>query len=156
MISISHKFNIVICRNQEQLDNVTVSFHDIHDKFGIKIKSYFFQNELVSWLSEEMSSHEQLDVDYLDKAGKSPLHLAARRGNVSTVSTLLNHGAQIGLKNDMGLKAFDYARLMEKNDCAEFLLLYEASLSLSRDLLDAKCQKDQVQTELNELTVQFK
>ena len=123
---------------------------------GFHIKSYFFQNELVSWLSEEMSSHEQLDVDYLDKAGKSPLHLAARRGNVSTVSTLLNHGAQIGLKNDMGLKAFDYARLMEKNDCAEFLLLYEASLSLSRDLLDAKCQKDQVQTELNELTVQFK
>ena len=123
---------------------------------GFNIKSYFFQNELVSWLSEEMSSHEQLDVDYLDKAGKSPLHLAARRGNVSTVSTLLNHGAQIGLKNDMGLKAFDYARLMEKNDCAEFLLLYEASLSLSRDLLDAKCQKDQVQTELNELTVQFK
>ena len=123
---------------------------------GFNIKSYFFQNELVSWLSEEMSSHEQLDVDYLDKAGKSPLHLAARRGNVSTVSTLLNHGAQIGLKNDMGLKAFDYARLMEKNDCAEFLLLYEASLSLSRDLLDAKCQKDQVQTELNELAVQFK
>ena len=118
--------------------------------------NFCFQNELVSWLSEEMSSHEQLDVDYLDKAGKSPLHLAALRGNVSTVSTLLNHGAQIGLKNDMGLKAFDYARLMEKNDCAEFLLLYEASLSLSRDLLDAKCQKDQVQTELNEFTVQFK
>ena len=125
--------------------------------FNIKIHfQFFFQDELVSWLSEEMSSHEQLDVDYLDKAGKSPLHLAARRGNVSTVSTLLNHGAQIGLKNDMGLKAFDYARLMEKNDCAEFLLLYEASLSLSRDLLDAKCQKDQVQTELNELTVQFR
>ena len=103
-----------------------------------------------------MSSNDQLDVDYLDKAGKSPLHLAARRGNVATVSALLNHGAQIGLKNDMGLKAHDYARLMNKNDCAEFLLLYEASLNMSRELLEAKCQKDQVQTELNELTLQFK
>jgi hypothetical protein len=56
----------------------------------------------------------------------------------------------------MGLKAYDYARLMNKNDCAEFLLLYEASLSMSKDLLDAKCQKDQVQTELTELTVQFR
>ena len=118
--------------------------------------SFTFQNELVRWLSEEMSSHDQLDVDYLDKAGKSPLHLAARRGNVATVSTLLNHGAQIGLKNEMGLKAYDHAYLMDKNDCAEFLLLYEASLTMSRDLLEAKSQKDQVQTELNELTVQFK
>lgn len=117
---------------------------------------FVFQNELISWLSEEMTSHDQLDVDYLDKAGKSPLHLAARRGNVATVSTLLNHGAQIGLKNEMGLKAYDYAHLMDKNDCAEFLLLYEASLAMSRDLLEAKCQKDQVQSELNELTVQFK
>ena len=83
---------------------------------------FVFQNELISWLSEEMTSHDQLDVDYLDKAGKSPLHLAARRGNVATVSTLLNHGAQIGLKNEMGLKAYDYAHLMDKNDCAEFLL----------------------------------
>ena len=115
-----------------------------------------FQNELVSWLVEEMSSQDQLDVDYLDKAGKSPLHLAAKRGNVATVSALLNHGAQIGLKNEMGLKAYDYARLMNKNDCAEFLLLYEASLAMSKDLLEAKCQKDQVQTELSELTVQFK
>ena len=110
----------------------------------------------MSWLVEETNSQEQLDVDYIDKAGKSPLHLAARRGNVATVSVLLNHGAQIGLKNEMGFKAYDYAHVMEKNDCAEFLLLYEASLNMSKDLLEAKSQKDQAQSELNELTVQFK
>ena len=92
----------------------------------------------------------------MDKAGTSPLHLAAKRGNVATVSALLSHGAQVGLKNDMGLKAYDYARLMNKHDCAEFLLLYEASLAMSKDLSEAKCQRDQVQIELNELTTQFK
>ena len=117
----------------------------------------FFQNELVSWLCEEMSSQDQLGgVDCLDKAGKSPLHLAAKRGNVATISALLNHGAQIGLKNEMGLKAYDYACLMNKKDCAEFLLLYEASLAMSKDLLEANCQKDQAQTELTDLSAQFK
>lgn len=103
-----------------------------------------------------MSGQDQLDVDHLDKAGTSPLHLAAKRGNVATVSALLNHGAQIGLMNNMGLKAYDYARLMNKDDCAEYLLLYETSLSMSKELIEAKCQKDAVQTELNELTGHFK
>ena len=56
-----------------------------------------FQEELVSWLAEEMS-HGGLDVDQLDIAANSPLHLAAKRGSATSASELLHHGAQITLK----------------------------------------------------------
>ena len=54
--------------------------------------------EIVSWLVEELASLEE-DVDQLASGGNSPLHLAAKRGNVAAVSTLLNAGAQVDLKS---------------------------------------------------------
>jgi len=57
-----------------------------------------FQEELVSWLSEEMSHQGLSSVDQLDIGANSPLHLAAKHGHISTVSTLLNFGAQVALK----------------------------------------------------------
>lgn len=57
----------------------------------------FLQSDLVSWLAEEMS-HQGLDVDQLDIAANSPLHLAAKHGATTAASVLLHHGAQISLK----------------------------------------------------------
>ena len=110
---------------------------------------------MVNWLCEELASH-QVEVDQSDAAGNTPLHLAAKRGNVATVSTLLNHGAQVGLKNEVGLRAYDCSRMAGKADCAEFLLLYETALSMSKDLLEVNGQRDQTMTELTELTAYFK
>ena len=59
----------------------------------------------MDWLSEELE-RQQLDVDQLDNAGNSPLHLAMKRGNIPTVSTLLHHGAKIHLKVKPELRAF--------------------------------------------------
>ena len=38
------------------------------------------------------------DVDQLAGGGNSPLHLAAKRGNVGAVSALVNAGAQVHLR----------------------------------------------------------
>ena len=43
-------------------------------------------------------SHQGLDVDQLDIAANSPLHLAAKHGHISSVSALLHFGAQVALK----------------------------------------------------------
>ena len=48
-------------------------------------------------MGEEMS-HQGLDVDQLDIAANSPLHLAAKHGHISSVSALLHFGAQVALK----------------------------------------------------------
>ena len=114
-----------------------------------------FQVEIVSWLVEELASLEE-DVDQLASGGNSPLHLAAKRGNVAAVSTLLNAGAQVDLKNDLGLRAYDVAVMAGRPDAAEFLLLYETSLKLSRDLLEANNQKERSAAELSDLSTYFK
>ena len=110
---------------------------------------------MVQWLAEELTSR-QIDVDQLDTAGNTPLHLAAKRGQVSIVSILLNHGAQVGLKNELGLKPFDFAKLKGQDDCAEFLLLYEVSLSMSSELSESRVRKDQAVSDLAELSGHFR
>ena len=59
--------------------------------------SFFLQAELVSWLAEEMSQ-QGLDVDQLDIASNSPLHLAAKHGCTTSAAALLHYGPQVTLK----------------------------------------------------------
>ena len=65
--------------------------------YSNKILSFIFQSELVSWLAEEMSQ-QGLDVDQLDIASNSPLHLAAKHGCTTTAAALLHFGTQVTLK----------------------------------------------------------
>ena len=51
----------------------------------------------MEWIAEGLEQ-QQLDVDQLDQAGNSPLHLAMRRGHIPTVAALVHHGAKIHLK----------------------------------------------------------
>ena len=43
-------------------------------------------------------TQDEVDVSQVDMAGNTPLHLAAREGRPSTLSTLLHHGALVHLK----------------------------------------------------------
>ena len=43
-------------------------------------------------------TRDEVDVSQVDMAGNTPLHLAAREGRLSTLSTLLHHGAKVHLK----------------------------------------------------------
>ncbi len=132
------------------------------------------QDAICHWLCEEMA-RDDIDATQADMAGNTPLHLAAREGKLSTLSVLLHHGAKPQVKvhstpylsncintyfrffqNDMGLKSFDCARLSRKSDCAEFLLLYEASIAISGELISAKSRQEALQSESAELRGHFK
>ncbi len=56
----------------------------------------------------------------------------------------------------MGLNPGDCARLMGRRHCAEYLLLYETSLSMSRELRDVQSRNEQLQNEQAELRGHFK
>ncbi len=56
----------------------------------------------------------------------------------------------------MGLTPGDVARLNGRHECAEFLLLYETSLSMSKELKDVQVKNEQLQHEQSELRGHFK
>ena len=56
----------------------------------------------------------------------------------------------------MGLTPGDCARLLGKRDCSEYLILYQTSLAMSRELRDVQTKNEQLQTEQAELRGHFK
>ena len=56
----------------------------------------------------------------------------------------------------MGLKSFDCARLSQKRDCAEFLLVFEASIAVSGELISARSKQEALENESAELKGYFK
>ena len=56
----------------------------------------------------------------------------------------------------MGLKPHDCAQVMGKVHCAEYLILYEASLEMSKELNNAQAKRDVLVAEQNELKTHFK
>ena len=59
------------------------------------------------------------DINTIDSAGDTPLHRAARQGSLEIVKSLLNAGADVDAKNDMGLKAASVARIAELSSLDE-------------------------------------
>lgn len=48
------------------------------------------------------------DVQVADLGGNTPLHYAARAGNLRHVAALLNHGAEVHAKKGVGLTPLGY------------------------------------------------
>lgn len=54
-------------------------------------------------------------------SGQTPLHAAVGRGNTEAVELLLQHGAHIHIRNNLGCSALDYARTMRYPDIIALL-----------------------------------
>jgi hypothetical protein len=59
------------------------------------------------------------DINTIDSDGDTPLHLAANQGSLEIVKSLLNAGADVNAKNEMGLKASSVARIAELSSLNE-------------------------------------
>ena len=59
-------------------------------------------------------------------------------------------------QNDMGLKPHDCAKVMGQKECAEFLLLYETSLEMAKELYEVHTKREVLMAEHNELRSYFK
>ena len=56
----------------------------------------------------------------------------------------------------MGLKPYDCAKVMGQKECAEFLLLYETSVEMAKELSEVHTKKEMLMAEHNELRSYFK
>ena len=62
-----------------------------------------------------------IDVNYLDRTGSTALMYAAYSGFFDIVKYLVEHGAQVGIKNLKGGTAGRYAAYAGHGDIAEYL-----------------------------------
>jgi ankyrin repeat protein len=65
---------------------------------------------------------EGADINYRNKYGNSPLHIAAAAGSMRLVSVLLKHGAKVGLVDYNGKTPLEKAIRNGHNDVADILL----------------------------------
>lgn len=56
----------------------------------------------------------------------------------------------------MGLKPHDCAKVMGQKECSEFLLLYETSLDMAKELSEVHIKREALMAEHNELRSYFK
>jgi len=125
------------------------------DRCLLHAAAKYGQDGISGWLSEEMTQ-EGMELDQMDVSGNTPLHLAARTGKTKTASALLNLGASVNMKNDMGMKPSDCALIRGKDSTAEFLLMFETSLGITKDLLQKEKSQEHVMSENGELKSNFK
>ena len=62
------------------------------------------------------------EVDPIDKAKTTPLHLAAKNGHVDTVEFLMDHDANIRLTDVDGNNALELATMHTKKEVAEAII----------------------------------
>ncbi|MEY4426695.1 MAG: hypothetical protein RL535_993, partial [Pseudomonadota bacterium] len=72
--------------------------------------------EMIKLLLEH---HAYIDTESPNKT--TPLMMAAQYGSAQAVKLLLDEGADISLKNDLGMTALDFSRMAEKRDSFDVL-----------------------------------
>jgi ankyrin repeat protein len=72
---------------------------------------------VVKWLVDKGAS-----IDWQTEDGLSPLHLAAKNGNIELLAYLLEKGADLNLKDQEDHSPLDYARAYEATTLAEKML----------------------------------
>ncbi|KAK4304414.1 hypothetical protein Pmani_023640 [Petrolisthes manimaculis] len=121
----------------------------------LHIAAKYAQEEVVSWVVEYMMVH-QVPLDNKDHNGNTALHLAARTGNATVCSILLQHGGDVTLKNDLGQKAWEVCVVRGHLACAEYLCVHESGLSLATDLTRREAELEAAMADNHDLRINFK
>ncbi|XP_010881693.1 ankyrin repeat domain-containing protein 45 [Esox lucius] len=105
-----------------------------------------------STTARELVIKHGLQVNEFTKRGYSPLHCAALWGQLETVKTLVELGADVQAKNFRGERATELASRYSKIDCAEYLTWAEAKQDLQSYIThvrDTIADPEKVQGKLN-------
>jgi len=85
-----------------------------------RLHEYAMRGDVVA-LSAFLSADEGADINVRDEYGYTALHLAADRGNVTTVAFLLAQGADKMLEDTDGYTATDLAKIAQQPDIVTLL-----------------------------------
>lgn len=75
---------------------------------------------------EKYNLEDKMEVNQKDSAGRTPLHLAGQRGNVSVIRRRLEEGANPNEKDNFGRTPLHFAG---NSECIEILLEHKADIN---------------------------
>lgn len=106
-------------------------------------------DNILSTLLEKVQVHQKLDSDQsqvgvhtTNKAGETPLHVAAERGCVPLAKTLLMHGANIEARDNASVIPLVEAMLRERDEMVEFLISQGANCGTVREFRFLKSMRN--------------
>lgn len=91
-----------------------------------------------------------ITVHTVDSTGDTPLHIAAIWGDVEAIDVLLEAGADIDAKGDMGCTPLHYAIGQKKVEAAKRLISHGASLDVKDEMSDGWTPVDKARFSDNE------
>ena len=106
-------------------------------------------DNILSTLLQEVQVHQKPDSDQsqvgvhtTNKAGETPLHVAAERGCVPVAKTLLMHGANIEARDNASVTPLVEAMLRERDEMVEFLISQGANCGAVREFRFLRSMRD--------------
>lgn len=88
-----------------------------------------------------------LDLTRADQCGAmddTPLHIAARKGELDDIAVLVRHGADVNLRGDLGHTPLHYAAMSAQAAAVERLLDLGADTSLKNEFSETPLQVAEV------------
>lgn len=131
-----------VIENEDNENDEVLIYYALHKKCSIEILKLMLDSGVdidyvdtqgVGLLDEAIVNGNMEFITYLvveknmdvnstkRKSGLTPLIQAACYGNIKLVKLLLDHGADIKIKDKMNLSAIDYARKLQQKKMKEFL-----------------------------------
>jgi hypothetical protein len=91
-------------------------------------------------LAEEIRQHPEI-VHERDRAGGTPLFCSACRGDISSVSLLISHGAEVNIPDRDNCASIEFACLGKSAECVQLLINAGADLNAvyPQDGYDSPC-----------------
>lgn len=74
------------------------------------------------WINQNISDYSEDDINAKAKDGRTPLMLAAVKGNASVAKILIDNGANIEIKSDKGTPVLIFAALNNRFEMVKYLI----------------------------------
>lgn len=95
-------------------------FFENTQKFNDKVFTELVSNGMTVGVSNMLEQGEA-DANELDENGKRPIVIAAYRGDLAMVKLLVEHGAQVNIKDSFGVSPMMWAKKNKNTELISYL-----------------------------------
>ncbi|XP_075345297.1 synphilin-1-like isoform X3 [Mycteria americana] len=100
----------------------------------IHYAGFYGQEKILLWLLQFMQE-QGISLDEADQDGNTAVHIAAQRGYLGCIQTLVEYGANVTMQNHVGEKPSQNAERHGHTMCSRYLVVVETCMSLASQVV---------------------